>query len=119
MEQKSRSVIDEAALKDRVREIYKDKQDTSMARVREKFGDSSAGLFELSLKTALGTPGVTAPFTYTGWMEKVSSSGTHWDKRWFVLLAGSYMLQYFKSDAAHREGAEPLGALDVRESYLS
>lgn len=49
----------------------------------------------------------------------MSSSGTHWDKRWFVLLAGSYMLHYYKSDAAHREGAEPLGALDVRESYLS
>ena len=118
--QKEKSVVDEAALRERVREIEDKakKQDTSMARVREQFGDKAADAFKISLQLTLGTPGVTAPYTFSGWLEKVSSSGTHWDKRWFVLTAGSYVLEYYKSAEAHAAGSEPLASLDLRDCCL-
>ena len=35
-----------------------------------------------------------------------------------MLLAGSYLLEYYKSDEAHASGSEPLASLDLRECSL-
>lgn len=63
----------------------------------------------------------TAERTTEGWLEKKSGGHEgkskmrllqHWEKRWFVLPAGSTELSYYK-DEAHLQAGKPAGAVEL------